>query len=211
MDAEERDDVPAWRRAYRSTLAAEPAGCPGDDALAALATGELDDAERTRVADHVTRCARCTADYRLLVEVHEEAAASRRRRRNPWLSIAAAAAVAVAAGVALRVGPAGSDRLRGGEPSRAVAPAPDARLATPPAELTWGADPGAVRYRVRLFDARGERIWESEAAPATSRPLPPEVRARLLPGASYFWVVDVEGPGPARKLGPFWFQLSSGG
>jgi hypothetical protein len=207
------DDVAAWRRAYRSTLAAEPAGCPGDDALAALATGELPEEERTRVADHVTRCPRCAQDYRLLAEVHAEAAVAPRRRRTPWLSIAAAAAVAMAAGVALRVGPPASapDGLRGGEAVRAVTPAPDAKLAAAPAELAWGAEPGAQRYRVRLYDARAARLWESETAPATSRPLPPEVRARLVPGESYFWVVEAEGTGPARRLGPYWFQLTGGG
>ena len=216
MDPERRDDgdVAAWRRAYRSTLPGEPQGCPGDDALAALAVGDLSAEERVRVADHVAGCVRCSGDYRLLAEVHREAQAARPRRSpGPWLSIAAAAVVAVAVGVALRVGPStpATDHLRGADPARAVTPAPDAKLAAPPAELAWGAEAGAVRYRVRLFDARAERVWESEPSPAASQPLPPEVRARLTPGSSYFWVVDVEGPGPGRRLGPFWFQLTNGG
>jgi len=213
MAPEPDDDVASWRRAYRSTLTAAPGDCPGDEALAALALGELDGEARARVADHVVACARCADDVRLLGEMHREA--SRGRTRWPGLRVAAAAAavVAVAAGLLLhgRVPATDDDRLRGGDRPQAVAPLPDARLADAPAELAWRAAEGARAYRLRLFDARAEPVWESGLSAETSRPLPAEIRARLRPGASYFWIVDVQGPEPATRLGPFWFHLGGGG
>jgi hypothetical protein len=206
-------DTGAWRRAYRSTLA-PPSGCPEDEVLAALVLDELQGEERLRVADHLTGCARCPERYRLLAELHQEArpAAHRPWRRGLWLTAAAAAAV-IAAGAVVRLGwpdrPA--DELRGPEAARSIAPAPDAVLTAPPAELAWAAEPGAEGYRVRLFDARAERLWEGERTASTSQLLPAEVQRRLTPGAAYFWVVEVEGPADRRRLGPFWFQLKGGG
>jgi hypothetical protein len=203
----------AWRAAYRSTLAGAPGpGCPGQDALASLAVGDLPPGDRVRVADHVVACAACASDYRILAELHREASA-RARTRGSWRAAAVAAVVVAALAGVLAPGdktPAlDPDRPRGRPGTRAVTPAPDAALAAAPAELSWPAEPLALGYRVRLFDARAEPIWESPAAQTTSRPLPQDVRERLRAGGGYFWIVDVGAEAAPHRLGPFWFHLPS--
>jgi hypothetical protein len=213
-------ELAAWRAAFSSGQEpAAPAECPGDEALAALAIGELQGPERERAADHVVACQRCASDFRDLVLIHDEGrriAAARARRTWAWgaaASLLLASGIAVLASRAGWLGPrgsAGEDVLRSGPGDAAlggVTPSPGARLDVAPAALAWKAQPGASSYRVRLFDARAELLWETEAA--THRvELPDQARARLTAGGAYFWVVDPAGPA-RRRLGPHWFSLKA--
>lgn len=100
MDDPELKD---WRRAYRRLQEAGSDACPPDEALAALALGEVAAQERTALADHVASCRRCAAAYRDLLDLHREAqragaAASvvaAPRRRTAWALAAAAGLAAV--------------------------------------------------------------------------------------------------------------------
>jgi hypothetical protein len=207
-------DLRRWREAYRSTLAREAEGCPGQEALAALVLGELAGEQRERVADHVAACTRCADDYRLLIKLHSEASAGGVRTHRRWtLAAAAAVAVALAGSAALRLGveEPRDDTLRGAGGAVRVVPIDGSSLSAAPREVGWEAEAGAVGYRVRLFDATGTLVWQSDPAPSVSRDMPAEVRSRLTPGGSYFWVVDVEGPAGPSRLGPFWFHLAKGG
>ena len=202
------DDVAAWRRAYRSTLAAEPRGCPGDEALAALALGELDGDERARVADHVAPCVRCAGDYRLLAELHREAsrpAASRwpglwRRRRppprwrSPWASPSSPR----------RAARPDDDGCAAARPA-ASRRAPSRRAARPGrrAELAWSAEPGAratasaCSTRGRSPCGRAAVVRRDVAATARRGPRAAAARSRLLLGGGR------AGPGAgARAWGP---------
>jgi hypothetical protein len=98
-------------------------------------------------------------------------------------------------------------RGRGAASEAAVAPKTDSRLDAPPREFAWKAPAGASRSRVRLFDASGNRLWESEPLAEARTALPEGVGSALKDG-SYFWTVDVETPAGAEKLGPFPFDLA---
>ena len=204
-------EAAAWRAAYREGLPPLGEGCPGDEALAALVAGELAGAERALVADHVVACARCPAVVRTLRELHGEARrvedAWRRRRTLPF---AAAAALVIAAGVAFFTQrPVPDEALRSPGGAAAVSPGADALIAAAPTELRWPSQPDASAYRVRLFDATAELVWEAPAVAAPPLELPAELAGRLRSGSSYFWVVEVEGSAARPRLGPYWFHLTA--
>jgi hypothetical protein len=216
-------ELAAWREAYRSLQTAGSPDCPDDETLAALATGESLGAERERLADHVAGCRRCADRYRTLRDLHRAAAADPVRggarsggSGSPLRLLAAAAAVLGVIGLAwIAVLPRETgdpDALRGGPAVvEGVRPAPDARLATPPRELTWPARDGALSYRVILYDAASSPLWTSGTVSAPRLPLPDEARSRLTAGGSYFWVVEVDLGTRSSRLGPFWFSLEEGG
>ncbi|HEX2223053.1 MAG TPA: hypothetical protein VHN15_02480, partial [Thermoanaerobaculia bacterium] len=56
-----------WRRAYRRLQEAGSDACPPEEALAALAVGEVPEERRAALADHVVACRRCAALYRDLL------------------------------------------------------------------------------------------------------------------------------------------------
>jgi hypothetical protein len=209
----EDSELEGWREVYRGSLPDLTAECPGDETLAELAVGEIDDARRREIADHVVCCPRCAEDFRLLLELQREAPMPVASRRWPvWAWVAAAAVVVLALWIApSRVGDPGrpqttpTDRARG--VTQAVEPADRAELPAPPELLRWPAEAGATGYRVRLHAASADPIWESERFESPEAPLPAEIRTRFEAGRAYFWTVEVEGPAATRKLGPYWFRM----
>ena len=117
--------------------------------------------------------------------------------------------LAIAAGVWLVMSPAAppGDVMRGD--SDVVAPAPGSKLDQAPARLVWPPQPGAASYRVVLFDASAEQLWESPPLAGTELELPQEARALIRPDANYLWLVEVEGPATRRELGPFRFAVAN--
>jgi hypothetical protein len=95
--------------------------------------------------------------------------------------------------------------MRGGD---RVVPAPDLELTEAPTHLAWPPQAGATGYRVVIFDARAERLWESPLLVGPELDVPPEARAVLRTGATYLWLVEVEGQAARRELGPYRFTLS---
>lgn len=113
MDNPENPELKDWRRAYRRLQEAGSDACPPEEALAALAVGEIPEAERAPLADHVVSCRRCAALYRDLLDLHKEARRAGAdvpvssatptltappRRRAAWAVAAAAAVAAVSLG-----------------------------------------------------------------------------------------------------------------
>jgi hypothetical protein len=141
--------------------------------------------------------------------------ATRSRRSRgmvPQLALAAAILAMLAAGVWL-VGtgrapgpPPGDEVLRGED--EAVVPRSGSALDTPPERLAWPPQPGATGYRVVLFDARAERLWESPRLVDPDLALPPEARAHLQSDGNYLWLVEVAGAAPRRELGPYRFRVA---
>jgi anti-sigma factor RsiW len=210
--AEAKDDVAAWRRAYRDGLPEGSPDCPSEEELVSLVVGEASADERARLADHLVACARCAATYRTLGDLHREASsAGRRAGRVTWTQRrlvvwAAAAVLLVAVGVALRVAPV---RLPTGGPqgevmrgrpltAAPVEPEQGARLATPPRRLAWKAEDAGATYRVVLYDVESVPIWESDRTSEPALALPSTVQDRLARGGTFYWRVRVEserGPG----------------
>lgn len=202
------------RRSARRTLArayASVPGCPRPEVFVAAAWAALDPDERRRIESHVDDCPACAAE-RDLARSFESAAASdaadpdvewivaelerarfapqRRRPRVDWRWASAAALVLVALGaaLALRQGPPPlahptSQRvvLRG---AALELFAPRGDVAAAPAELRFGAVPGAASYRVKILEVDDTVLWEQELA-APQAPIPDDVRARLGEAVTY--------------------------
>jgi hypothetical protein len=209
---DEDTETPLLRQANEGLRSPGSAACPDADELAALAVGQT--ANRERIADHVVSCRQCGADYRILLELHKEASPPLRPRASALAWLAVASVVLAAAAGALLVlragrGAGGEEAIRGTAAGRiaiSVVPAAGATLGEPPARLAWPGQKSAEGYRVKLFGASGETLWESERISTPSIDIPPAALS-FGSGRSYFWTVEVETPLEKARLGPFWFTL----
>jgi hypothetical protein len=61
-----------------------------------------------------------------------------------------------------------------------------------PGRLEWQPVSGAVRYQVRLTEVDRLEIWASDTTD-TVVDLPPDVRARIVPGKTLVWQVTAYG------------------
>ncbi len=126
------------------------------------------------------------------------------------MAAAAIAIVALAAGLVItRSAAPRFEAVRGTSLATAgvVAPKSGSRLEAPPRDFAWTPPAGASSQKLRLFDASGKRVWESDAL-SEPRALLPESVARALSDGSYFWTVEVETAAGTEKLGPFPFDLA---
>jgi hypothetical protein len=159
----------------------------------------------------VVACRRCTEHFQILARTDAETRRAPGSSRRPWwLAAAAIAVVALAAGVLIsRSAAPRSEAVRGTSlaTAGAVVPKVGSRLDAPPREFAWTPPSGASSHRLRLFDASGHRVWESDALGEPRAPLPESVAGALSDG-SYFWTVEVETAAGAEKLGPFPFDLA---
>jgi hypothetical protein len=212
----------------RSSHPLDRADCPTADQLFAFATGAAGAPERERLADHVAGCGACAEEVRLIRSLEPwseglarrlgEAPRSIRPARSRWfrrpsvgLALAAVLALAVVGGELLtrahRVPVPDDSGVRGSSAEPSVSPPPDAVLQQPPERFAWPLQPGATSYRLRLFDEEASLLWESPAVAQPGADFPETESAVLRPGASYFWVVEVEGQVRRRQLGPWWFRV----
>jgi hypothetical protein len=167
--------------------------------------------EREKFADHIVSCRRCGPDYQILLRTHahSQAALSQGRMSRPVWITAAAVLIAAAGAILIWQSRRPSEALRGVPPPQLVSPPRGSRLASPPGALAWPTQTGADGYRVRLFDASGQTLWESGRLAAPTAELPEAARERLAAGQSYFWSVEVEMPLEKTRLGPFSFTIRS--
>lgn len=192
--------------------------CPPPDALERLVLGTASAEEREALVDHLTGCEGCATLVRDLRSLEGWAGRVGRvhRRRRPaavrWMLPLAAMLVLAIGGAAVwtqfvdrRPGTAASG-VRGAEPE--VTPHSGSRLAGPPEAFSWPERPGATGYRVRLFDGRGELIWESEWLTGTAYPAPGEVLRGMGGGRLFIWTVETRGGAAASELGPFTFVIA---
>ncbi|MGH9318734.1 MAG: hypothetical protein ACRD3V_02450, partial [Vicinamibacteria bacterium] len=210
----------------RTARGAERRGCADAAALVRVAAREASESERAEVALHVARCSDCAAELlgvrRSLGELEASEAATaleapagkeRALGSGSWVLAAAAVLLLVLLPLVLwRAGDIPGDATRG-DPALDVQPAPNAELAASPRELVWPAEPGATGYRVRLFDARAETIWESGRTDEPRVELPPDAIRSIEAageGAAFVWSVEVEGASARDRLGPFWFRVVGG-
>jgi len=171
--------------------------CLGDDAVAALAEGALDGAERAAVVAHLAQCphcisavasvARALADSTLTRAV--AAAQGRTRRRFYRIAVPLAAAALLVLVFSPRRTEDAGPAHRAPTITAAAAPEPRSPLGTVAAARTlrWGAVSGAERYRVTLFDAGGGVVYEAQLA-ETLAVLPDSIV--LSAGRRYLWQVE---------------------
>jgi len=203
-------DSDRLQEAYRGLQAAGSEQCPGDEELAGLVLGEGPAERRAALADHVVGCRRCTENARILFEVRQETdatAASLPRRR--WLTLAAAAAALAVIG--LLIGRQRTASIERGLPLRAaeILPADGAELPSAPDRFRWTRVDQAEGYDVKLYRDAGDLAWESGRETAPEAELPQAARSGLESGRAYYWVVEVDAPAGATRLGPFSFRLAA--
>ena len=197
--------------AYRALQHEGSSACPSDDELAGLVVGDVDDARRALLADHVVSCRRCTESAAILFETHRETSGAGRAApiaRRLWFSLAAAAAALVVVGLLVaRPGARAPAAERGASgPSAGVVPPDGAALDEPPTRFEWPTTAEAESYRLELYRDSGELVWDGGRQTDTRAPLPAAARARLSAGA-YYWVVEIEGPLGKTRSGPFSFRV----
>jgi len=211
------DDLRALYRERAAREARDVAACPGAEELVAASLGELDAAARERVADHVATCAACADEYRLLGELRpriSRAAGAGAPRTSAWRTVAMAATIVLVAATALvawRASRPSADPRpvdRSGQTSALRTEPPNrARLAAPPATLSWDAAEAGATYRVVLYDFESTPMWESPSLASPPAVLPDDVRDRLPRGKPVYWRVVVRSGVDQRELGPFQFVV----
>ncbi|HEY7612780.1 MAG TPA: hypothetical protein VH764_07290 [Gemmatimonadales bacterium] len=173
--------------------------CPDDEALAALAAGEIAVAERKHLVAHVATCGHCRAAVASLArafadpavaEARAGAVPAARRRLYRVAVPAAAAAVVFVALFARSGGDIPPDSLhRASDVPAAQAPVPLSPRGPVerPDLLRWAGVGGAGRYRVTLYRSDGQVLYGLEL-PDTATPLPDSVP--LTTGQVYLWKVE---------------------
>lgn len=162
---------------------------PHHDAMdvAAYIDGTMSPGARAELESHLTECETCRREVREVLGIHRTAPSARRRMLLPLGALAAAAAALLVLLPALPFS-APKDAHRDPAVTVSVAPAaiePRGRVAGLDS-MTWSSVPEASRYSVRLFDAKGDVIWEGEPTDTTIA-VPGTVR--LTAGEKYFWSV----------------------
>ncbi|UCG76283.1 MAG: zf-HC2 domain-containing protein [Gemmatimonadota bacterium] len=159
-----------------------------------LSAGELEEFE-----SHLIECPRCQEEVRLAVAVRHavgQAGASREiesARRFRVLRIAAGAGLAAAAALVVALATPELRRELAGELHRAPAATAEEQPIAPRGVVAaldtarWHPLPGAERYRVRVFDAVGEVLWEGET---TDTVLHVAGLESLRSEAPYYWQVE---------------------
>jgi len=158
--------------------------------IARLLDGDLSGTERKAAEAHLAECPACRSE---LAEVRAILrSAPERRRLVPRRIVAAAAAAVLLFFVwpwAVRTPeaplPHRDPALTTTLAPRAVRPVGtvgDAR------SLEWTSVPGALRYRITLFDAEGDALWQTLQSDTVAA-VPDSVS---LPPAAYYWQVKAE-------------------
>jgi hypothetical protein len=198
MTSQSPDDMPALLRAAAAQPGPAGPDCLDEQTIAAVVDGNMEITARNAATRHLASCARCRGAVASVVrgladtEVAREIAAvdSARRRRLTRFILPAVAAAAIAIFL-VQPGPNDDDKSRHRAPPITSAAAP---LALAPVAavaearvLRWSAVPGADRYHVSLFDARGRSVYEAQLTDTVAA-LPDSVR--LIAGQPYLWSVD---------------------
>lgn len=153
--------------------------------LAGYVSRTLRPGEREEIERHLADCTLCASEIGDLIRLRD-----RVRRPRQWIRLASAVA---AAAVILLIW-TGRPRLEA--PTTRELPLTSVVVPTPlpvqpggPTELRWTSVPGAIGYRVVVYDSLGETLLETER-PDTMLALSDSVD--LVAGALYLWKVEAE-------------------
>lgn len=168
--------------------------------------GTLSEAEAGALESHYLTCARCQDELRLAAAIRDVLPELREAAQAPDVSPAAetgrwygrrfrvgavaAAIAAVLVGVVL-VQPPRRESLQHREPAPETANVPGAEApigeVRTVVEFRWAPVASADLYRVTLYNATGDVIWQVDTREIH---VAPADMVRLEPGASYLWQVD---------------------
>jgi len=159
------------------------------DETAAYVDGSVTGEERARMAAHLAACADCRAEVVDVSRIVRSAGASRSRNHGLWIPAVMAAVLALVwvAPRALRQQSAPQHREEA--VTMTVAPRPLIPNGSVDAvsELVWSSVPSATSYRVRVFDAEGTVLWESERTDTVAA-VPASIALRRQ--TAYYWRVE---------------------
>ena len=201
-----------WRQAIKqgSQPPRDRRDCPDADTLALLVAQP--EAAPDEVLAHVERCSACARELKSLAQLPELEAmidqmAPRRSPLRRWMSLAAAACLVLAVGLAgyLVIEQPNQPVVRNIPVMPDITPEEGAVLDQAPQAMTWTAREDQ-RYRVTLHDAQAVRVWVSDPIEGGHATLPEEVRESLLPGR-YYWQLHVIDRGTVQ--GPFAFEIAN--
>jgi hypothetical protein len=199
--ARARLDDDLLRNAYRLAHVTPSGPHVSESQWEQLTCGELDQANRDRVLEHVFSCDHCQQVHRSLLQVSAESSAFDGHTGRPagappiartWMylaGLAAAAAIVAAAVIDLR--PLRTDNAA--DVNRTTNSAASIALTSPGADraledrrLAWQPVENADAYDVRVNAADGGAIWTARVG-APSAVLPTDV---AMPPGRYYWQVD---------------------
>jgi anti-sigma factor RsiW len=158
------------------------------DEVAAYVDGSVSEDARVRIENHLGSCADCRAEVAQVSRIVGTLPPPRWVGASVWVGAAAAVAAVLLALPRTADTPA-SPEHREAAVTTTVAPRPVApKGAVESAKtLVWSAVPYADGYRVRLFDATGTVVWESEVVDTVAQ-LPVSIATRS--GRPYYWKVE---------------------
>lgn len=199
------EELARLRRAFAAEgPAVEP--CPPAERIFAGAHGELPEAELGALLDHLALCPTCSQEWRLAVELGQQAAPPaaaqpreggvvvagnfRQRRVSPWMGLAAALLLA-AIGLPFLLRESGPSPALRGEKEVAVVDA-SGPLDRTSCVLRWRLEPPreGARYAVRAMNEKLEPIADRAGLTAGELALPAEKLARVPPGGLLLWRVE---------------------
>jgi hypothetical protein len=204
MSEREPEDIAKLREAFAS-LAERGGELPrADDGARAFEAlhGELSPEERRARVEQLVTDPQAAEAWRLARElppVPRVARAGSLPRRAWWSWAAAAAACALVGVLWTQREPTGPPVYRGQEAAGVRSVLTESSLSRTQPVLAWSAVPGA-RYRVVVLTPALDLLEEASDLTEPRYRLSPEVLARLAPGASFLWQVEVEAPGAVPQL-----------
>jgi len=175
--------------------------CLDELALAEFVEGGLEADQRATCLAHLAVCGHCRRELSALVELLADPAVTaevgqgdtRRSRMTPRRRFIAGAGLFAAAAILLVVWPGGGTNAGQGHRDPTITagstPAPVAPVGnvSEARTLEWAAVSGADRYRVTIFDATGNVLFEIQVS-ETATALPDSIT--LAPGQLYLWKVE---------------------
>ena len=191
----------------------ETSQCLTEDAVAAFVAGTVADGERAGCMEHLAGCSRCAGSVASVAralttdEIAREARAAElpgpRRWHRALVPLAGAAVLALMLAWPSKTPPHRSTPVTEFPAATLLAPVGFVRDMPP---LTWRAVPMADRYRVTLFAADGNVIYE-DVVTDTVVIVPDTVPLRA--GQTYFWMVAAN-TGWDRWVSSEWAEFSTG-
>lgn len=201
------DDLKRLYARLTRERAADRTDCVEPEALAALVVDRLDEAERLRLLGHISSCAACDAELRL---VWAAADAGRRlgTRRFPALAIAASVVAVLLGSVAVwQALEREHDATLRSVPGEIALVAPvESEHRADGIEFVWRPVPGAFRYQLELLDAEGGLVF-SASSEDTVLALPDTLS--LTAGEYRWWVRAVRQDGSQMRSRALPFRIRS--
>jgi hypothetical protein len=204
MSEREPEDIAKLREAFASLAerAGDAPSAPASSRAYEALHGELSPEERRALVAQLVTDPQAAEAWRLARELPPVPAAARAgsSSRRPWWTLAAALAAFALLGVLwTERAPQGPPVYRGQEAEIVRSTLGQAPVSRAEPVLTWSAVPGA-RYRVVVMTPELDRLEEADGLTEPRFRLSSALLARLAPGASFLWQVEVEAPGAVPQL-----------